>query len=511
MAGETVLVVEDEPVSLRLAAAVLRSEGYRVHLASTGEEALRTLATIRPDLMLVDVQLPGMDGLELTRHVRLQARTKDMLVVALTASTSRDAETRAYEAGCDGFIAKPIDSRSLGRRLEAFFHGQQQTPPPPPQGEASPGGLKLEGPEVEGLRRAFLAEAGRHVRRMLEFGGAQIDTVATARLFHRWIGSAGVLGYMDIAEQARAAETVLSEADWTVSALREALTALSYALAAPKEAAPTPMPDTILRELNRNRVALVGFADDVADEVCAALGQAGALPLLFPKDEPADSEAIRACRAVMVHVRLETLLSPWLRPDASLPAGLPLVLVGAREHLLALDTKAQSRACEYLIDGWQPEEVVMRLSFAISRAGRLRESDAAKQPDASLASSSRAAFSGKLHVLIADDDAHVLTLVRSTLQEIGMECRSAATGPEALQIVHEWSPHAAVLDVNMPGIDGFELLSTIRREGLPVRVVMLTARQKECDVLRGFSLGADDYVVKPFNPLELAARLKRLL
>jgi len=60
-------------------------------------------------------------------------------------------------------------------------------------------------------------------------------------------------------------------------------------------------------------------------------------------------------------------------------------------------------------------------------------------------------------------------------------------------------------------MDGYEVLAAIRREGIPVRVLLLTARQQEGDVLRGFALGADDYVVKPFSPMELVARLKRLL
>src|SRR5207237_535818 len=102
-------------------------------------------------------------------------------------------------------------------------------------------------------------------------------------------------------------------------------------------------------------------------------------------------------------------------------------------------------------------------------------------------------------------------VVRSALQSLGMDVRPASSGSEALRLIREVSPHAAVLDVNMPGMDGFEVLAAIRKEGLPVRVVMLTARQHEKDVLRGFELGADDYVVKPFNPLELVARLKRLL
>src|SRR3954449_9516646 len=117
MAGESILVVDDVPVNLRLAAAVLRSEGYRVHLASNAEQALMTLRTTKADLLLVDIHLPGMDGLELTRRVRQEPRTRDMIVVALTAGVTRDDEQRAFEAGCDGYISKPIDTRTLGDRV----------------------------------------------------------------------------------------------------------------------------------------------------------------------------------------------------------------------------------------------------------------------------------------------------------------------------------------------------------------------------------------------------------
>jgi DNA-binding response OmpR family regulator len=117
----------------------------------------------------------------------------------------------------------------------------------------------------------------------------------------------------------------------------------------------------------------------------------------------------------------------------------------------------------------------------------------------------------KPEIVIADDDVHVLAVVRSALQSAGMECHSAANGTEAISMIRELRPDITVLDVNMPGSDGFEVLSAIRQSGIPVKVIMLTARQHERDVLRGFELGADDYVVKPFNPLELVARLKRLL
>ena len=102
-------------------------------------------------------------------------------------------------------------------------------------------------------------------------------------------------------------------------------------------------------------------------------------------------------------------------------------------------------------------------------------------------------------------------IVRLTLENHGMSCMAAHNGVEALRLLHEEQPDAAVLDINMPEKDGYEVLESIRAERLPIPVVLLTAYQHEKDVLRGFRLGADDYVLKPFNPIELVARLNRLL
>src|SRR6185437_4767776 len=118
---------------------------------------------------------------------------------------------------------------------------------------------------------------------------------------------------------------------------------------------------------------------------------------------------------------------------------------------------------------------------------------------------------GRPQIVVADDDPTVLALVRAAIENFGMECVSAHDGSCAAETIRRIRPQAAVLDVNMPGMDGYEVLSAIRAEGLPVRVVLLTARQQESDVIRGFTLGADDYIVKPFSPMELVARVKRLL
>ena len=508
MAGESIIVVDDAPVNLKLAAAVLRAEGFRVQLASNAEQALMMLRSTLPALMLVDIQLPGMDGLELTRQIRQDPRTREVGVVALTAHVRVGAEQEAFEAGCDGFIAKPIDTRTLGQRLRGYLDGTTSVQPTGLEVGTMPAGLSFSGPEMEGLRRSFLADGTRQVRRLLEFSHGGIDTTSACRMLHQWVGSAGALGYMEISQQARSAETLLATPGWTITGLREILNALLYSFTSPKEAADTPIPESIANELARKRIALIGFADEEAERVCAALSKVRALPRMFAGFEPPNSDSIRDCSVLMVHVRAETLATPWLQPGVA-PLQ-PLMLVGGREDLLALPPSVQSYACEFLIDGWQPEEVIMRLSFAMSRAS-LQAQPVLAPATAPAPAAPRRALNGKPEIVIADDDTHVLAVIRGALQSIGMDCRSAANGPDALRLIRELCPNVAVLDVNMPGMDGFEVLSGIRADGLPVKVIMLTARQHERDVLRGFELGADDYVVKPFNPLELAARLRRLI
>src|SRR5208282_4083618 len=114
-------------------------------------------------------------------------------------------------------------------------------------------------------------------------------------------------------------------------------------------------------------------------------------------------------------------------------------------------------------------------------------------------------------VVAVDDDPFMLALLRTTFLNQGTQCETADNGPDALRLIREVTPNVVVLDVNMPEMDGFEVLSAVRSENIPTQVVLLTARQQEHDVLRGFQLGADDYLVKPFSPLELVARIKRLI
>jgi len=113
MAAEGVLIVDDNPANLKLARVVLRGEGYDLRTATDAEDALEVLKTFQPRLILMDVQLPGMDGLELTRRLRTDPAMAGTLIIGLTAYAMKGDEERVLAAGCDGYVAKPIDTREL--------------------------------------------------------------------------------------------------------------------------------------------------------------------------------------------------------------------------------------------------------------------------------------------------------------------------------------------------------------------------------------------------------------
>ena len=113
MPGEPILIVDDNPVNLKLARVLLASEGYSVRTASDAEEALDILRSFYPRLILMDIQLPGMDGLELTKRLKANPETRDILILALTAYAMKGDDKKMLDAGCDGYISKPVDTRTL--------------------------------------------------------------------------------------------------------------------------------------------------------------------------------------------------------------------------------------------------------------------------------------------------------------------------------------------------------------------------------------------------------------
>ena len=129
MTSSLILLVEDNEANQMLARAVLELEGFVVRVAGSAEEARVQLRAARPSLILMDVQLPGEDGLSLTRALKADPATESIPVVALTAHAMSGDRSLAIHAGCKGYIAKPIDTRTFGREVRRYVDAAASSAP----------------------------------------------------------------------------------------------------------------------------------------------------------------------------------------------------------------------------------------------------------------------------------------------------------------------------------------------------------------------------------------------
>ena len=121
MSGKNVMVVEDNEKNRKLMRVVLKAKGYNVIEATTGEEALTILKNQKPDIILMDIQLPGIDGLTLVRQIKADPLIKDIPIIAVTAYAMKGDEQKFMECGCDSYVSKPINTQELPLVVEKYI------------------------------------------------------------------------------------------------------------------------------------------------------------------------------------------------------------------------------------------------------------------------------------------------------------------------------------------------------------------------------------------------------
>jgi CheY-like chemotaxis protein len=121
MTGKNILIIEDNLLNLELATDLLEANGFVVSSAQTAEEGLRLARDLLPDLLLMDFSLPGMDGLTATKNLKADPATRHVTVVGLTANAMKGDEELALNAGCDGYLTKPIDTRTFIAAVTKFI------------------------------------------------------------------------------------------------------------------------------------------------------------------------------------------------------------------------------------------------------------------------------------------------------------------------------------------------------------------------------------------------------
>lgn len=120
--NEKILIVEDNKTNRKLITILLSMENYEIRAATDAYEALQTLNSFQPVLILMDIQLPGMDGLELTRKLKNDARYKNIPVIAITAYAMKGDKEKALAAGCVDYVTKPLDPKSFLETIAKYLH-----------------------------------------------------------------------------------------------------------------------------------------------------------------------------------------------------------------------------------------------------------------------------------------------------------------------------------------------------------------------------------------------------
>ena len=179
----------------------------------------------------------------------------------------------------------------------------------------------------------------------------------------------------------------------------------------------------------------------------------------------------------------------------------PAVIIGSFEELVTRFAAVADLNREFILRPCKPEELLLR-AYRVLRFVETAE--------VMLQTSAR---NGTRRVVLADDDATTIVMISTILKHFHFECDIAHDGEQALEIARKKRPDLVLLDVSMPHMNGFEALIALRGDmatrNMPV--ILVSAHRDEAEVVKGFSLGADDYVTKPFNSGELMARISRVL
>jgi two-component system cell cycle response regulator DivK len=496
MASAQILVVEDNEMQSKLVSFLLEEAGYSVLAAESAENALQLLQSFRPrpilpDLILMDLQLPGKDGLELTRELRRNPTFDATPIIALTAYSDPSELAKAREAGCNGDISKPIDTTTFARQVREYLGGPTEA-----DTEATQDSCDL----LTELRNNFLAEgleqSGTILKELQSDPAAAIE--ALRRVAHRWAGLGGTLGFPEISSQAREVEAVLipgntpGKPDCAEIAKAVETTRRRFGVAARNKPA---LPLEVITGLREVRIGLVDFSEEEANRIRSAANSAQ-VQVVIERMESNSIENQTACGALIVNECALSSQGVRDQPQWSVPA----VFVGSRSSLLAF-SRLPARAYDFLIAPWDAEEVLVRVYRLIANA--------APQPAGELPVMQKR----RPRVLVADDDPAIVSIVSEVLRQSEMDCDVARSGKQALDAAHRHPPDAMVLDVNMLDLDGFEVLKSLRNNLVTkeIPVLLLTARRDKVDITEGFNSGADDYVVKPFKPLDLAGRVSKMI
>ena len=410
MEPKTVLVIEDNPMNMKLVKTLLRVDGYNILEAEEATSGIDLARSQNPDLILMDIQLPGMDGLEATRLIKADSALQGIPVIAISAHAMEGDAQSALDAGCDAYITKPLDTRKFLTTVKASLEHNT---------------------------------------------GPGTDEAKSTRLFRPKI-----LIVDDVQVNVKLLASKLPKSKYELLTAYGGQEAIDTAL---REAPDLILLDYMMPVMDGLEVTRRLRADDRTKEIPIIIVTAldGTEEKLGILEAGAEEFLNKPVNATELLARVQSLL----------------LMKQYRDQL-----RIRKESTEF---------------FVLPGAREVQERAEEK-------------FS---KILIVEDGDRDARLIQSYLQALPVQTFHVKSAREALDFIEQNPMDLVLLDVMLPGMDGFEVCRRLREneDRKHIQIVMVTCLSDLESRIRGIELGVDDYLIKPIQSRELIARLKTLL
>ena len=527
-----ILVVDDDPLLLRAYSRVLQSSRYEVLQAEGGEEAIRLCQQERPDLVLLDLVMPGLDGLETCRRIKSDPALAGIFVILLSGhKTSTESQIEGLEAGADGYLNKPIEQRALLAHVRALLRIKR---------------TEQELRDSEERQRQLVEDLREANRRLEEYNRLKAEFVANMSHELRTPLTA-IIGFVQLVQ--------LSEGDQIppqyARAFERILRNGKHLLALIDDVLDIAKIEAGRMRIHREHFDLVEVVQSAFSELQPLARQSGLDYRLRVQDDLplAFSDPLRVRQIVTNLLSNAIKFTPEGSVEAELSCEGGLCRFVVRDTGVGIDPASMGLIFERFrqVDGSMSRlaggaglglsivrQIVELLGGTIgveSEVGRgstftVRLPLTAPDPDYGTADPSplTAAESAGTRpdggereekddarplVLVVEDDPDAAALLSETIAGAGYRVRVAPTGSVGLYLARELEPAIITLDVMMPGMDGWRVLQSLKSERRTAEIPVIVCSIVDNRPL-GYRLGASDYLIKPVGPEQLTDALRRV-
>jgi len=414
MANKKVLIVEDNALNMKLVRSLLQMRKYRIFEAENAEKGLQLMRDHKPDLVLMDIQLPGMDGLKATQIIKNDDNLKNTPVVALTSYAMQGDEKKAISAGCSGYITKPIDTKSFLDYIQKF------------------------------LKRDSQGQKSEKTDRPTDSTGAKAKIL------------------------------IVDDEPKNVKLL----------------AAQLPVNEFIVLTAHGGAEALQKIDDQCPDLIL--------LDIMMP-----DIDGYEVTRRIKTN------------PDTrEIPVILVTALDGRDDKAKGLEVGAE----EFITKPVNKAELQTRINSMLRLSQYREQLKLRVESEQNFTSSQRQSVTDKKQkdlprILLVEDNEKDIKVIKYFLHDKPYELIVCRDGEEAVALVRKGKIDLILLDIMLPGMDGFDIFRILKEseETRHIQVVFITSLTDLESKIKGVQMGADDYLIKPIDKRELAARIKVLV